>query len=324
MLRGFALYGDGTTSSLSSLQDVAAAWAREGARLWVDVEEPTAEVLARLGELFALDEEAREDCLEGAQRPRIDEFEEYMFLVLYGAVGTEPFHEFLPRKLAVFFCDRFLITVHREAHRSIEAQLKRCGKHVHATLRQGLDHLLHSIMETMVNNYGLVAEEYAKRLDALEERSLKDDGDASLLAELIALRRELLDLRRMASSQRDLLSPIAEGEMDYVSEDLDVHFSHVRDRLTTTLEIIDTHREILHGIRENYHLTLSNRLNEIMKVLTIFSSFFLPLTFIAGIYGMNMPLWPAPEGRGTFWAVLLIMGACGAAMLVYFRRKKWF
>ncbi len=324
MIRGQVLFADGSAGSVSSLSDVKAAWAKEGVRLWVDVGAPTPEEMAGLGSIFRLDAGALDDCIEGEQRPRVDEFEDYIFLVLYGAVGTEPFHEFLPRKLSIFFCDRFLITVHRDAHRSIEAQLTRCDKHPQATLRQGLDHLLHNIVETMVSNYALVAEEYAKRLDALEERSLTDGGDAKVLSQLIALRRELLDLRRVASSQRELLLPIASGEMDYVSEDLDVHFSHVRDHLTTTLDIIDTHREILHGIRENYHLTLSNRLNEIMKVLTIFSSFFLPLTFIAGIYGMNVQLWPEPNGLRTFLEILGVMAACSVAMVVYLLRKKWY
>ncbi len=324
MIRGHVLHADGTTRALSSLADVKAAWAQDGARLWVDVGAPAGEEMEGLGALFRLDADALDDCIEGEQRPRVDEFEDYIFLVLYGAVGTEPFHEFLPRKLSIFFCDRFLITVHRDAHRSIEAQLIRCEKHPQPTLRQGLDHLLHNIVETMVSNYALVAEEYAKRLDALEERSLTDGGDASMLTELIGLRRELLDLRRIASSQRELLLPIAGGEMDYVSEDLDVHFSHVRDHLTTTLDIIDTHREILHAIRENYHLTLANRLNEIMKVLTIFSSFFLPLSFIAGVYGMNMQLWPEPSGARTFWEILGVMTACSVAMVVYLLRKKWY
>lgn len=323
MIRGYVLYEDGSTAGITSVDDAREAYGRAGARIWVDAGEPSAEELNGLGEIFDLDADARDDCLSGEQRPRIDEFNEYMFLVLYGAVGTEPFHEFLPRKLSVFFSNRFLITVHREAHRSIEAQLKRCEKHTAATLKQGLDHLLHNIVETMVANYALVAEEYAKRLDAIEERSLVNDGGDTLLPDLITLRRELLDLRRMASAQRELLLPIADGEMDYISKDLDLHFSHVRDHLMTTLDIIDTHREILHAIRENYQLTLSNRLNETIKVLTVFSTLFLPLTFIVGVYGMNMPLWPEPHGLRTFWGVIIFMGVLSAAMVAYFRWRRW-
>lgn len=323
MIRGYVLHTDGTVGRIASLDEVRAERAQGDARLWVDVGAPTQDEMAALGQIFGLDPDALADTTEGEQRPRVDEFEDHIFLVLYGAVGTEPFHEFLPRKLSIFFCDRFMITVHRDAHRSIEAQLTRCERHPQATLRQGLDHLLHNIVETMVSNYALVAEEYSKRLDALEERSLTGDSDKSILADLIDLRRELLELRRMASAQRELLLPIANGETDYVAEDLDVHFSHVRDHLTTTLDIIDTHREILQAVRENYHLTLSNRLNEIMKVLTIFSSFFLPLSFIAGVYGMNMQLWPEPHGLRTFWEVLALMGACSVAMLIYLLRKRW-
>lgn len=323
MIRGYVLYADGSSGSVQSLDDVRAACARNETRIWVDVGEPSADEMNGLGEIFGLDADARDDCLSGEQRPRIDEFTDYMFLVLYGAVGTEPFQEFMPRKLAIFFCDRFLITVHRQAHRSIEAQLKRCDKHTVVTLKQGLDHLLHNIVETMVANYALVAEEYAKRLDTIEERSLDGSSDANLLADLIALRRELLGLRRVAAAQRELLLPVADGEMDYISQDLDVHFSHVRDHLMTTLDIIDTHREILHAIRENYQLTLSNRLNETIKVLTVFSTLFLPLTFIVGVYGMNMPLWPEPHGTWTFWGVMGFMAFLSVAMVAYFRWRRW-
>lgn len=324
MLRGHVLFPDGTSEPISTIEQVRVAAAREGARLWIDLEAPTAQPLQELGAVFGLDDDAITDCIEGEQRARIDEFEGYVFVVVYGAVGPGPIEYFRPRKLAIFFCERFLITVHAEALRSVNAQLKRCEKRPESILGQGLDYIFYSILDSVVDNYGLVAEEYEKRLDELEDRSLATQGDGQLLEDLIGLRRELLELRRVASSQRELLMPIAEGQLDDVSDALEARFSHVRDHLTTTLELIDSHREILHGIRENYNLWLSNRLNEVMKVLTIFASFFLPLSLIAGIYGMNTPLWPDPTSPWTFWFILGLMGFMAAGMLAYFHHKKWF
>lgn len=323
MIAGFVLYSDGKTAQLASVEEVRAAADRHGSVVWVDVEDPAREEIAELGAIFDLDEEAQEDCLTGEQRPRIDEFDEYVFLVAYGAVGPEPFEEFAPRKVAMFHSERFLISVHREALRTIDTMRRRCEKRPRAVLRQGTDYVLYSILDSMVDNYVLVAEEYAKRVDALEGRSLNSGADSSILSEMLHLREELLELRRVATAQRELMVPLASGELDYISEGLEKRFTHVRDHLATTVDIIDQHREMLHGIRDNYHAELSNRLNEIMKVLTMFASLFLPLSLIAGIYGMNTPLWPDPQNPRTFVEILVLMAVTIVAMLLFFRHKKW-
>jgi len=324
MVRGFVSSNGGPMTPIAGLDGVRAAADRPDATLWVDVEQPTLEQLNELGGILGLVQEALEDSLEGSQRPRVDEYENHLFIVLYGAVGPEDLNEFHPRKLTILFSSRFMVTIHAEPLRTINTQLKRFERRQEVAVKQGLDYLLYSIVDSMVDNYGLVVETYAEQLDALEERSLHAEGDPAVLSELVDVRRELLHVRRMIASMRELVSPIAAGEMDYVSEDLEPRFSHVRDHLTTTLELVDSHREILHAIRENYNLWLANRMNEVMKVLTIFASFFLPLSLIAGIYGMNTPLWPDPSSPRTFWEIIVLMSLTAGAMLVYFWRKKWF
>ncbi len=323
MIRGFVSLPGGALEPLSSLDDVAAASTRDGAQCWIDVEDPDLEGLRALGRVFGLDEEAVADCVEGEQRPRVDEFGDHLFMVLYGAVGPEEFTEFKPRKISIFFCSRFLITVHHDSLRTINTLLKRVTKRSEIMTQHGLDYMLYSVIDLMVDNYGLIVEEYSKKLDRLEDRSLDARGDTGILSELLDLRRELLDVRRIVASKRELVVPIAAGEMDYISKELEPRFSHVRDHLTTTLEIIDSHRELLYAIRDNYNLWLSNRMNEVMKVLTIFASFFLPLSLIAGIYGMNMPLWPPSNDPLTTWIIIGLMLVTAVGMLIYFRRKKW-
>lgn len=324
MIQGYVLFKDGKTRQVASVGEVRDASAQHGSVMWVDVEDPSAEDLSELGEVFGLDPEAQEDCLTGEQRPRIDEFEDHVFVVAYGAVGNGPIGDFAPRKLAMFHSERYLLTVHREDLRTIDLLKRRCDKRPRAVLKQGADYVLYSILDSMVDNYGLVADEYAKQIDALEAKSLEVDGDPVFLRDLMDVREELLALRRIATAQRELILPLAAGEYDYVSEGLEKRFTHVRDHLTTTIDIIDSHREMLHGIRDNFHAVLANRMNEIMKVLAVFASFFLPLSLVAGIYGMNAPLWPNPDSPYTFWGILGFMALLAAGMLVYFRRKKWF
>src|SRR5262249_8151204 len=161
--------------------------------------------------------------------------------------------------------------------------------------------------DLMVENYLRVAQHYEQRLDALEDQSFRPDVDAQLLSGLAELRRDLLELRRLASAQQDLLRPLMLGEYDFVSSSLSHQFQHVRDHLSQVIDTVNNLRELLGGVYQNYHSALAGRTNEIMKVLTIYTGTLLPLTVIAGIYGMNLPLWPGPENPWSFWVVLAIM-----------------
>jgi magnesium transporter len=120
------------------------------------------------------------------------------------------------------------------------------------------------------------------------------------------------------------LQPIVAGESEWVSDELALRFSHVRDHLTTTIETVDNLRELLHGVLDGYRASLSNRMNSIMQTLTIFASLFLPLGLIAGIYGMNTPLWPPANTPHAFWLVIGGMAVLVVAMVGFFKYKRWF
>jgi magnesium transporter len=326
MISGFARFSDGTVERIESTDHLAAAWAKEDAVVWVDYLEPTEADLRALKDVLGLDDASIDDCLYGEQRSRIDEFDTYMFIVLYGLVGLEDPEEFDPRKLAIFFGSRFLITVHRESLKTIHTVLERCNRGT-ATARSGLsrgvDQLLHMIIDGMVDKYVFIADKYEAQIETLEEASLDPSADEQVLVDSAGLRRELLRLRSLAVSQREALTPIVKGEYDYISESLEQQFSHVRDHLTQVIELVDTLREHLHGVRDNYHTALANRTNAIMKTLTIFATILLPLTFIAGVYGMNLPLWPPPDQPFSFWVVMGVMLVLGVSLLLYFQRKRW-
>ncbi len=323
MISGFALSHDGRGEPIASVEDLRRVWADENSKLWIDLEEPGEADLVALKDLVDLDPASVEDCLHGDQRPRIDEFNDYMFIVVYGLVGLDDPSEFNPRKLAAFCGKRFLITVHQEPLRTVRTVLDRCNRNAAGALAKGVDSILYSIIDGMVDKYVGVADRYESELEELEEKSLNPTVDERILADSATVRHDLLRLRSLATSQRELLTPVAKGEYDHVSESLEQRFSHVRDHLSQVIDLVDTLRERLHGIRDNYHTAIANRTNAIMKTLTIFATILLPLTFIAGLYGMNLPLWPPPDHPLSFWGVLLFMAAIAAVLLVYFRRKNW-
>jgi magnesium transporter len=304
MFTAYARLSDGTPRTLEAAPDLAALWSDKEAVLWIDLEQPTEEEIRAVDAVIDLDNEALDDCLHGEQRPRVDEYENYIFLVVYGLLGSEQEADHRPCKLAVFCGDRFLVTVHRESVRTIEHFRVRCGQHAAQLLQHGVDHLLYSILDGMVDNYLRVSETYEERLEELEDRSQHPAVDDSVLRDLSELRRGLLELRRYATSQMQLLEPISEGEYDYISEALGRQFAHLRDHLLKVVEQVDGLRELANGVRDNYHTALAERTNAAMRMLTVFASVLLPLSLIAGIYGMNLPLWPKADHPASFWGVI--------------------
>lgn len=324
MLTAFCRHADGRCETLHETEGIAAAWSEGGTALWVDLEAAGEEELQDIGKVFQLDAEALEDCIHGEQRPRTDEFDGYVFLVLYGMQSVEQSAEFDPRKLAAFVGERFLVTVHREPLLIVGGVRARCERRTSQMLGRGVDFVLFTVIDGMVDKYTTVLESYEDQLDGLEEASLSLTNHDSFLADLSALRRKLLELRRIAASQIELIAPLAKGECEWISESLERRFSHVRDHLAHVVERIDGFRELLNGVRDNHHTALANRMNAVMKTLTVFASILLPLSVVAGIYGMNLALWPGPENPLGFWVVLAAMAGIAAVLLVYFHRRKWF
>ncbi len=247
MNSGFVRYRNGTAESIDSINVIGQAYANAETTFWANSEEPSALDISDLNDLLGLDEASLEDCLHGEQRPRIDEFEKYIFLVLYGLAGLDDPSEFNPRKLASFCNSSYFITVHREPLR---------------TLRTNIDH-----------------------------------------------------------GSRYIVSALARGEYDNISDSLEWRFSHVRDHSTQVIDLVDTLRERLQSIRDNYHTALAERTNAIMRTLTRFAMVMLPLTFLTGVYGMNLPLWSSPEYPHSFWIVVGGMLTLAVGLVLYFRRN---
>lgn len=322
MFRAFMLKNDDAFEVYESIEALKENHDPDYAKMWVDIQTKDMNDLVELRDLLGLEQAAIEDALSGEQRPRIDEFEEQVFLLLYGAVGPDEELAFSPRKLSIFLTPRLVVTAHEETLRTINRLRKRVRTKGDAVLKRGTDFLVYTIVDSLVDNFLLVAEAFDTRVEKLEEESLEPDVGASILEECSDLRRDMLELRRIAASMHEVIQPILSSEIDYIAEDLEPRFAHVRDHIVKTLETIDTLRELLHGVRDNYHAALANRTNRVVQTLTIFATIFLPLTLIAGIYGMNTPLWPAADRPWSFWFVLGAMAVTGVAMYAYFRLRK--
>ncbi len=322
MLKAYALCPDGTIEIASEVDEVAALWARGDVKLWIDVEHPYREQMEALASVFKLDAESVEDCLAGEQRPRIDDYDHYLFLMLYGAVASETELTFNPRKICIFFNTRYLITAHQEPVLSVRYLFRRLERNTDL-LKRGIDHLFFQLIDGIVDNYVLCAETYEDQLDTLEQESLETPPRPDLMANVNRLRRDLIGFRRLVVSTRELVLPLSRRDYPHVSDDLAWDFRHVIDHLTYAWELAEGLREVAQSIRENYSDQLARRANDLMRTLTIFASILLPLSLISGVYGMNIMLWPGPSAPYAFPLVLGAMGGVATVMFVYFRKRGW-
>ncbi len=318
----FIRRGDGSFETSHSIIDCAKALRTPDTRLWLDLDQPDEWTLALLGEAFDFHPLAIEDCLHGEQRVRIDPYPDYFFLVLYVPFrsGSEPGIQ--TRELALFCSPRYVVTVHHQPIDSIAALISRCERDPATFLSRGTDHLLYVITDSAVDQYSPILDHLEDETTELEDAALSEPVP-EVLERLTMARNELLQLRRSIIPVRDVVAQLARGELSFVGSNMQLYFRDVLDHLMRTLETIEIYRDQIAGARDIYLSSISQRLSEVMKVLTIFSTIMLPLSLIAGIYGMNVKFWPPPEHPYSFFIIIVIMLAVSGGLLYFFRRRRW-
>lgn len=324
MITGYVRDKTGAWSRHDNVDDILAAWEGDAGSLWVDLEGDERIALERLAPELDLSLEAIEDSFEGEQRPRIDEYPEHLFLLVYGVLGPGEDPEFAPRKVGIFFDERLLITAHQQPLRTLWQIHTGIERNARLYLNRGTDFLLYAVLDGLVDNYLIYTDGVDDRLAELEDRSLEPNCDGELLGELAEIRSNLIETRKRLTALREVVLPMKHGEMAHIDERLRNRFQHVFDHIIQAQEEVEGLREMVHGIRDNYFAMLSERTNQFIKTLTVFATFMLPLSFIAGVYGMNVTLWPDPSNPWTSVFVLGLMGGLTVGMIGFFRWKRWF
>ncbi len=323
MITAYILHDAGNSEILRDASAIADVWAAGGVSMWVDVAGDERAALETLGERMGIERPAIEDCFEGRQRPRIDEYDDHIFLLMYDPAVSEGTTAFSPNKVGVFYSPKRMVTVHPEPVRALDPVHRRCAANPGAAFQRGLDSLLYMIIDGIVDDCVLTAENYEDAMDAVEERSLAGEIDSNILGDLSQLRRDLIAFRRYLSSLREALRPFAQGMYRHLSIDLEFQFRHVTDHVSLALEVIEGLREATHAVHDNYFAQLAERTNALMRTLTLFSTFLLPLALITGFYGMNIILVPSIESPWTTVFVCALMVITGVCMYTYFRRRKF-
>jgi magnesium transporter len=292
-----------------------------GTTVWVDLAAPEGDELAVLAGEFHLHPLSIDDARSSIQFPKAEPYPGYLYVVLHGIDVSKGEEAFATRDVDFFLGPNWLVTVHDGQSRSIGHLRDLCGRH-DRLLSEGPVGLFHRIVDSMVDHYRPVMEALEGRIDEMEAAAFS--GQSQLAERMLRLRYELAQMRRVLMPQRDVIGRLARREFSAITDEMAYRFRDVHDHVVRLADEAILFQERVTGILEVNLASISNRLNQVMKLLTVMSTIFLPLTVLSGMWGMNVPLPHFPGGESVqFWWVAGIMAAVATGMLAVFRRNRW-
>jgi len=328
MLRGHYRSGDGTLTTITDSEGIRRALDDTQGLLWLDLESPSPEEGAVLSDVFDFHPLTIEDCLAPRlDPPKIDDYRRYLFLVVHGVEEYPPSaegRELEPLELDLYLGDNYVVSCHLAPVAAVSRLLERCQRGG-PVLDHDADFLLHALLDGLVDDMLPVVDELNETVDRAEEQVLSDP-QRSTLQEILLVRRNSLRLRRFTTAEREIANRLSRGEFPtLVREEAYVYFRDVYDHLVRIEYLVESVRDLADGALNTYLSVVSNRLNEVMKVLTAAAAIFLPLALIPAVFGMNFTghTWPPWDEPWSFGLVVGAMAALGGIMAFLFRRRNW-
>ncbi|MFK7679626.1 magnesium/cobalt transporter CorA [Priestia megaterium] len=297
---------------LDHLSDPSIKW------FWVDLASPSEEEAEVLETFFHFHPLAIEDCLHLLQRPKLDYYEDYSFLVLHYLNS----HTLDVEEVDVFIGDNYLVTFHFKPLLSIETVQQRLLQHPNG-FNKGVSYIAYAILDQLVDDYFPIVYEIEDKLNEIESKDAKK-SIALLMNDVFDIRSDLLKLRKTVLPMRDLLYRIINSERLHIPAEQKAYFNDIYDHLIKLTSMVEANRDMTSDMRDNYLSLNANRMNSIMMTLTIISSIFIPLTFVVGLYGMNFDHMPELHWHYGYYIVLGIMALMTIGMILWFKQKGWF
>ena len=279
-------------------------------------------LIASIGSQFGLHSLLLEDVLNSEQRPKIDDYGDYLFAVLRMLFAEKSTHTIVHEQVSMVVAPSYVISFQTFTDDVFDPVRNRIKQGRGRIRNKGSDYLAYALIDIIVDNYFIVLEELGDKIEALDNNVISDP-QTEMLQEIQRLKREVLYIRKSTWPLREITSNLLKGESPVIQDDIRVYLKDVHDHTVQALETVEIYRDLLSAILEIYLSNLSNRMNETMKVLTIMATIFIPLTFIAGIYGMNFKRMPELEWSWSYPLLLAIMLIIIIGMLIWFKRKKW-
>ncbi|ANA40567.1 MULTISPECIES: magnesium/cobalt transporter CorA [Geobacter] len=316
---------DETSLSERETNDIADCFSQRdqpGVR-WLDMEGiHRPELLKALGECYGIHPLTLEDILNTDQRPKLEDFDDYLFVVLK-MLSLQPDGSLAAEQVSFVLGPSFLISFQEGFKGDLFDPIRQRLRENRGKLRKGgADFLLYSLMDAIVDYYFVILEDLAERIEVLEEEVIAGPGRKTVV-KIQHLKRETIFLRKSVWPLREVLGRLERRESPLVRGETVIYLRDVYDHSIQIIETVETFRDLLSEVLDIYLSAIGNRTNEVMKVLTIIATIFMPLTFIAGVYGMNFRYMPELEWHWGYPAVLLLMLLVSLGMGIFFRRKRW-
>lgn len=280
-------------------------------------------LIEKIGKIFDVHPLVLEDIVNTDHRPKFEEYDEYYYSIVKMLTYDDKKKEINSEQVSFILGKNYLITFQEIKGDVFDTIRERLRKNKGRVRREDSDYLCYTLMDSIVDNYFYVLETIAEETELLEGILLKN-ADSSVLQRIHQLKRQLIFIRKSVWPLREILNNIDRLESDLVKSSSKLFFRDVYDHTIHIIDTVENLRDIVTGMLDIYLSTVSNRMNEVMKVLTIIATIFIPLTFLAGIYGMNFQYMPELAWKFGYPLALTVMGSIGIIMLVFFKRKKWF
>lgn len=290
---------------------------------WIDVEGlHEVELIQQLGDCQGFNPLMLEDIVNTDQRPKLEDFDDYLYIVIKMLHGEDN-HHIAVEQVSLVVGANFVISFQEGLDGDAFDQVRQRIRSGKGKIRSmGTDYLAYALIDAVVDGYFGVLERVGERIEELEEEVIVAPSPETV-RRIHHLKREMIVLRKALWPLREVILALERRESPLISEQVTVYLRDVYDHTIQAIDAVEAYRDILAGLLDVYLSSISNRMNEIMKFLTIIGTIFLPLTFIAGVYGMNFQHMPELQWPLGYYACLLLMFAIAIAMLAYFKRKKW-
>jgi magnesium transporter len=278
--------------------------------------------IEKLGEHYNLHPLVLEDIVNTSQRPKIDDYNDYIFLVAQ-MMYYDSEEQIVNEQISFILGPNYVLTF-QEAEGDVFDSLRDRIRNSKGRVRQhGSDYLLYALIDSIVDHYYAIIETMGNKVEELEDQLFEGLKEDEITNEIQILKREILKIRRAIFPLREIINRIEKSESKLIEEKTQRYFSDVYDHVIQISETIEIYREMIWSLMDMYMTNISNKMNEVMKVLTIIATIFIPLTFIAGIYGMNFQYIPELELKNGYFYIWGLMILIFIGMLYYFKRKKW-
>jgi magnesium transporter len=292
---------------------------------WVHVERPSAHELAELVARFGFHELDVEDVLSRRQRPKIDEYPDYLFIVLHFPVYDKQVQRLNAAELDIFLSQNYLITLPNVELLPVSRLFARCDRDpelAEQVFSKGSGYLLYEVLDDLFDYCFPILDKIQYKLDSIEDEMFEAGASEKIVRDISNVKQEIISYRKIIKPERATLRVLERFTERFLREDLEVYFDDIVDASERVWDLLDNYKEVVEGLESTSESVISHRQNNVLRILTVIATIMLPLTLITGIFGMNVRV-PGEGDIHAFWTIFGIMAALGLAMLGFFHWKKW-